>query len=149
MAKHLADFRVNPGRYNPYKPGSRHYYRVRVFADVDTMWDVAARLSRKERDKNGGFEAITMPRWQEYLTAGEEWAVYPKVGDILFHVGFLGTEVICHESVHAATSFLRMLSRLELGEQIDDNEELLAFCVGSIARQIVSKLYSLEVFKRG
>lgn len=146
MSKVLADFKVNPGRYNPFRPSFRHYYRVRAFVEKKAMWAVAAKLSPWEKDQDGGFGALTMPKYRQRPGENDEWIISPKIGDLLFCKDYIGSEVISHESVHAATSFLRILGKLKLNDQIDDDEELLAHCVGSIMRQIVQGFYDAGAY---
>ena len=55
-------------------------------------------------------------------------------------------EIICHESVHIATSFLRIFNKLNLSNQIDTDEEMLAYSVGLVSKQIVNKLYQLNYY---
>ena len=141
----IAKFRINPGKWNPFKPDSKHYYYVHVFSDKESMWAFGAKLSAREKDQHGGYEALTVPIWRERYTEDEQVIKAPKIGDVLFYQGRLGSECICHESVHLATNYLRVIDRLYLGDQIDDDEELLAYSVGSCARQIVDRLYQLKI----
>lgn len=138
-------FRINPGTYNPYKPSFKHYYHVHIFDSQENMWAYGYRRTKDEKNKFG-YGALTIPLWREkFDSKSKAWIVAPKIGDVLFHKECLGMTVITHESVHLATSFLRVLKILKLSEQIDESEEVLAYCIGSIARQIVEKLYQLEI----
>ena len=141
----IAKFKINPGTYNPYKPSFKHYYEVHIFDRCENLWTYGYSRTKDERNK-AGYGALTIPLWRERLDrSNNAWIVAPKVGDVLFYRERLGTSVITHESVHAATSFLRILKKLKLSDQIDNDEELLAYCVGSIASQIVNKLYELKI----
>lgn len=88
---------------------------------------------------------MTISTWRKIHDKDGNWIIAPKVGDVLFHKELLGINAVTHEAVHAATCFLRILDKLKLGDQIDDNEELLAYCVGSIAGQIVNRIYHLKI----
>jgi hypothetical protein len=108
------------------------------------MWRFGAKLSPWEKDEEGGYGAITIPVWRQKLKDGV-WIKAPKIGDVLFYQGLLGSECITHEAVHMATSYLRISDSLILGDQIDEHEEKLAYCIGSCTRQIVDNLYKLEI----
>ena len=140
----VVDFTVNPGLYNPYLNSKRHYYKVHIYNTKKAMWLSAAKLSSFEKDSNGGFGALTIPSYRQRRD-GNVIITAPKIGDVLFYRGLLGSGVIAHESVHMATSFLRIFNSLKLGDKIDDREENLAYCIGSCTRQIVDKLYKFEV----
>jgi hypothetical protein len=140
----LFKIKVIPSRYNPFIEDSRYYYHVHIFETKHDMWRVGAKLSQCEKDGVGGYGAITIPyRREKYHDGG--WITAPKIGDVLFYKGCLGSESISHEAVHMATSYLRLKNELLLTDQIDDNEEKLAYCIGSCTRQIVDNLYKLKV----
>ncbi len=144
-SERLAKFEVNPGKYNPYKPDSRYYYHVHVFSTRESMWAAGAKISPWEKDHAARYGAITIPCWKE-KPLGNAWLRAPKIGDVLFHIQCLGSECISHEAVHMATSYLRALNLLKLGDQIDDDdEERLAYCIGGCTRQIVDELYKLHI----
>ena len=142
ISDRLAKFHINPGKWNPFKPDMRHYYNVHVFADREAMWRFGARVSTC---KETGYAALTIPLWGERVASDGQIIKAPKIGDVLFYRGCLGSECITHESVHLATSYLRVIDRLKLNDQIDNDEELLAYCVGSCTRQIVDRLYKLSI----
>ena len=142
--KPLFKIKVFPGRFNPFIREFRHYYHVLVFETKQDMWDAGAKLSSFEKDQNGGYGALTIPLWRERHD-GEKWIKAPKIGTVLFYKDLLGSEVISHEAVHMATSYLRHTKELKLSDQIDDDEEKLAYCIGSCVRQIVDNLYKLKV----
>jgi hypothetical protein len=108
------------------------------------MWDAGARLSSFEQDQNGGYGALTVPLWREKIKNGE-LVKAPCVGRVLFYKDLLGSEVISHEAVHMATSYLRFINQLKLSDQIDADEEKLAYCAGSCTRQIVDSLYKSKI----
>lgn len=145
MINRLCSFKVYPGRWNPFKPPMRHYFRVHIFPDKQAMWNYGAKVSAWEKDGNGGYGALTVPTWRERITSEGDRLIAPKIGDVLFYRDLLGSECICHESVHMGTSYLRVLNLLHLSDQIDDNEEMLAYCIGSCARQIVAILYRQKI----
>jgi hypothetical protein len=136
-------FKVVPGRYNPFVKEYRHYYHVLVFTTKHEMWKTGAKLSSFEKDKDGGYGALTMPIWRERFD-GSQIIRAPKIGSVLFHTGCLGSEAISHEAVHMATSYLRLINQLKLTDQIDENEEKLAYCISGCTRQIVDNLYKFK-----
>ncbi|WP_138503394.1 hypothetical protein [Nostoc sp. PA-18-2419] len=117
---------------------------VHVFETKAAMWQAGAKLSPWKKDGNGGYGAITLPIWR-YRYEGDEQITAPKVGNVLFYKECLGSECISHEAVHMATSYLRLIQQLQLTDQIDENEEKLAYCIGSCMRQIVDNLYKLKI----
>ncbi|BDA74340.1 hypothetical protein CAL7716_085060 [Calothrix sp. PCC 7716] len=135
--------KVFPGLYNPFVQEYKHYYHVCIFDVKEEMWEVGRKLSTWEKDK-GGYGAITIPTWREKFVDGQLIKA-PKIGTVLFYKDLLGSETISHEAVHMATSYLRILDQLKLSNQIDENEEKLAYCIGSCTRQIVDNLYKLKI----
>jgi hypothetical protein len=105
---------------------------------------VRAKLSPWDKDKEGGYGAVTIPCRREKCSEGI-WITAPKIGDVLFYKDCLGSESISHEAVHMATSYLRLKNQLLLTDQIDEREEKLAYYIGSCTRQIVDNLYKLKI----
>lgn len=143
----IAKTKVVPAKYNPFircADDFRLYYHIQIFETKEQMWDAGAKLSQFEKDKNGGYGALTIPTWRERYE-GETRIIAPKIGDVLFYKNCLGSECISHEAVHMATSYLRLINQLHLGDQIDEGEEKLAYCIGSCTRQIVDNLYKLKI----
>ncbi|HYW17716.1 MAG TPA: hypothetical protein VE956_00130 [Nodularia sp. (in: cyanobacteria)] len=136
--------KVIPAKYNPFIKDFRHYYHVHIFEARATMWDAGAKLSPWDKDKIGGYGALTIPLWRERYE-GDKRITAPKIGNVLFCKEILGSECISHEAVHMATSYLRLTQQLQLTGQIDENEEKLAYCIGSCTRQIVDNLYKLKI----
>ncbi|MHC5825516.1 MAG: hypothetical protein ACYT04_59120, partial [Nostoc sp.] len=62
-----------------------------------------------------------------------------------FYKVWHGLVFFSHEAVHMATNYLRFKNQLLLTDQIDENEEKLAYCIGSCTRQIVDNLYKLKI----
>ncbi len=142
--KPIAKIKVIPARFNPFLSDLGHYYHVHVFETKAQMWETAAKLSPHEKDHDGGYGAITIPLRREKKIRGR-WIVARKIGDVLFYKDCLGSECVSHEAVHMATSYLRVVRQLKLTDQIDENEEKLAYCIGSCTRQIVDDLYKLKI----
>lgn len=141
--KYIGKIKVMPGMYNPFIQEYRHYYNVLIFATKDDMWEAGTKLSPYDKDK-GGYGAITIPIWREKFVDGQ-LVKTPKIGNVLFYKDCLGSECISHEAVHMATSYLRILDQLKLSDQIDEDEEKLAYCIGACTRQIVDSLYKLKI----
>ena len=140
----LAKIKVIPAKYNPFIKDFRHYYHIHIFETKAKMWETGAKLSSWDKDKNGRYGAITIPLWRERYQKKERITA-PKIGNVLFYRECLGSECISHEAVHMATSYLRFINQLALTSQIDENEEKLAYCIGSCTRQIVDNLYKLKI----
>ncbi|MHC5779692.1 hypothetical protein [Nostoc sp.] len=140
----LAKIKIIPAKFNPFLVDFVHYYHVHIFESKDEMWECAEKLSPWEKDMRGGFGAITIPYRREKYHEGS-WITAPKIGDVLFYKDCLGSECVSHEAVHMATNYLRFKNQLLLTDQIDDNEEKLAYCIGSCTRQIVDNLYKLKI----
>lgn len=140
----LAKFKVYPGKFNPFLKDFQHYYHTHIFETKEQMWEAGARLSSCEKDKNNRYGAITMPVWRERYE-GDRRVIAPKIGNVLFYAGLLGSRCISHEAVHMATSYLRLVNQLALVDEIDEGEEKLAYCVGSCASQIVDSLYKFKI----
>lgn len=132
----LAKIKVTPAKFNPFIKDFRHYYHVHIFETKAEMWEAGAKLSTWDKDAHGGYGALTIPLWREKYE-GEKRITAPKIGDVLFYNDCLSSECISHEAVHMATSYLRFINELMLTSQIDENEEKLAYCIGSCTRQIV------------
>ncbi|HEY9748316.1 MAG TPA: hypothetical protein V6C63_06550 [Allocoleopsis sp.] len=145
MQGRIIKFQVKPAKWNPYKPPFRFYWNVHIFESKTAMWAAGAKVSACDRDKDGGYGALTVPLWRERYE-GDETILAPKLGDVLFHRDCLGSSCVSHEAVHMSTSYLRRISKLELSEDIDDSEELLAYCIGGCTRQIVDKCYEIGLY---
>jgi hypothetical protein len=67
------------------------------------------------------------------------------VGWVGLCLPYLDAGIIAHEALHIATSYLRLKGLLKLGEDIDDDEEALAYTLGTVMSQIgtyIHKRYS-------
>lgn len=135
--------KVFPGLYNPFTQEYKHYYHVCIFDSKKEMWSTGAKLSSHDKDK-GGYGALTIPTWREKFVDGQK-VLAPKIGNVLFYKDCLGSECISHEAVHMATSYLRITGQLKLSDEIDEDEEKLAYCIGACTRQIVDNLYKLKI----
>ena len=140
----IAKFKVNPGAYNIFPLSMAHYYVVHVFESPEAMYRYAERTVPDIEKNQNEWGALTSPIWCFAFEDGQE-IIRPKVGNIFFWQGQLSVTVVCHEAVHAATSFLRLFQKLDLHDEIDESEELLAHCIGSLSKQIYNKLYALKI----
>ncbi len=136
--------KVIPGKFNPFIKEYHHYYHVLIFDHKEEMWAYGSQLSCCHRDD--GYDAITIPTYRQRFV-DNKWVIAPKIGTVLFHKNRLGSSVISHEAVHMATSYLRITNKLQLSDEIDDEEEKLAYCVGSCTRQIVDTWYRVDLMK--
>jgi hypothetical protein len=137
----IAKFKVNPGIYNFYDLSTAHYYDVHIFESPKAMYEYARRVVADIENHQNEWGALTSPVWRICFENDEEM-VRPKIGNILLWKGQLSVTVVCHEAVHAATCFLRLSQKLKLTDQIDENEEMLAHCIGSLSTQIYNKIYA-------
>jgi len=140
----ISKFRVNPGLYNFYELSKSHYYDVHVFEAPEDMYRYAEKVVVDIESNRNEWGALTSPIWR-YSFEGDKEFVKPKIGNLIFWRGQLSVTVVCHEAVHAATCFLRLRKKLKLGPQIDEHEEMLAHCVGSLSKQIYTKLYKEKI----
>jgi hypothetical protein len=83
ISDRIAKFSINPGKWNPFKLTMRHYYNVHIFADNEAMWAFGAKVSTHDRDKHGGYGALTVPVWRERYTNDGQIVKAPKIGDVL------------------------------------------------------------------
>lgn len=138
----IVKFKINPGLYNPHLTEAKyhkHYYMVHVFENEPYMWKYGTKLRPYQSE---GYQAIVLPKWKQK----GDLIVSAKIGDVLLNKDWLGTRVISHEAAHIATSFLRILKLLKLTEQIDENEERLAYCIGQCNSAIVTGLYKYDLY---
>lgn len=148
--KLLADavvFRVQPAKYmprdlRPVKCEFRLWWRVIIFPTKEALYAYADWRSagRKEGEK---FTGIVMPMHTVDYKPGGEGRLKSKLGEVLLDRAKLAAAVICHESIHVATSTLRCLDApLDLGPEIGDAEERLSYMACGACRQIVDALYA-------
>lgn len=158
LARQVVAFRVRPARWMPSHllPAAlthRLYWIVRVFEDAEAarafhVW----RCLEPATDFEGEVVPLPVIRFPKRKRGGKRRPPHllPRQGELLLHRGWIGTEVIAHEAVHLATSTLRALADLSsadaglvaLGEEIDDNEERLAYLAGIFARLVTDGLWA-------
>ena len=115
------------------------YFTVCVFGDKTEMLDYAAdRLYCTDLDDSIG--AMVHPYTRETVHKDGSTTVLPDLGYILFYVGYLTTEVLAHESTHAAMAAIRHLSDRGFTEW---DEELLAYMIGGMTQELVNKVCDL------
>jgi hypothetical protein len=124
---------------------------VTLFPDRDSQRRYHAWRTREE--DQGGFGAIVIPLQALDIQPGQPMRLQSRLGEVLFRRGAIGTEIVAHEAVHVATSTLRMVASaadeeraLDLGDEIGDREELLAYVAGGFARDVVAALYDLGAY---
>lgn len=72
---------------------------------------------------------------------------FPVLGIAFFCGQHINAEIVTHESVHMATSFLRRIRKsLKLTSEIDFREECLAYAVGQCTKQIAQYLYDHKLW---
>lgn len=152
-------FRVRPWRHVPPSllPAGltrRFWWRVVVFPDRDSQRRYHAWRTR-EADRDG-FGAIVIPLMVLNIRRDRPPRLDSRLGEVLLRRGALGTELISHEAVHVAASTLRLLADaagdprgLDLGDEIGNREEQLAYMAGGFARDTVAALYDLGAYGDG
>jgi len=137
----LAKFRVHGWR-------STLFFRVYIWKTLKEVREAYDKGGNKFSSRGCLAFVRTTPRYK--INSNKTYKIKPIVGEIHFCAKALGTEVITHESTHAA---VRLLERLKLdfakldGSHTDDGleaEEILAHVVGHFAKQIVLKIYELK-----
>jgi hypothetical protein len=135
----LAKFNVYPERGT-----SRLHYTVRIFSTVAT-----ARRWCRLTGRVGAISAHgkgLCSTWKKFAVVPGAHAS-PQMGEIVLIKRWLGTEVICHESTHAAIGWLGRIGLLRaLGAQTDGRwvspvEERFAYGLGQISRQIAAQCW--------
>ena len=122
------------------------YWRVHVYPTRDKMLR-GFRVINVSKDHREDFSAIVMPM-TEWQRAGREWKKTKLLGHVLFYARGLCGEVVSHEAVHMATSYLRRKRcSLHLNSQINDREERLAYCVGYCVGKITNVLHKARIWK--
>ncbi|MFA5808769.1 MAG: hypothetical protein WC935_00345 [Thermoleophilia bacterium] len=122
-------------RFSLSATGTRRKVRVYVWANREQMWDAVTRDGAKGR-------------WGRATLVD----MGSKYSNIHFSRGCLGTEVVAHESVHAACWLMRNAPKIFRhkfrGDQAGARaiEEDIAFWAGQIQRGIVSELYRAGVY---
>lgn len=140
----ICKFKLNPSINNPFEIEKKYYYHVQVLENREELFKVADKLS--PQDPNHNFAAIVLPfyvyRFDYDKEKDEFYSICkPKIGNVLFRKDYLNLEVISHEAVHLATNYLRLIKKLNLGDEIDENEELLAYCVGGMTQELITNFY--------
>lgn len=132
MAAHI--FRIHPG-------DCPLYWDVRVYPTRRQMRAGYRRLDPANRPDDT-FAAIVMPlvTW----TTAEAKTPEPSLGHVLFTKEKLDSEIVAHEAVHMATSYMRRRRwRLRLTSEIDDHEERLAYLIGRCAALVANELHEI------
>jgi hypothetical protein len=143
-------FRLRPSAHMPTELipeglGSRIWWSMLVFPDIDAMRCYAAWRTRGRC--SDAFHGIAIPFYRWSFVKREDGRIIPKLGEVLFSREHLSTPVISHEAIHVATSTLRALRvPLDLGEDIGDCEERLAYMACSITQQIVDRLWEAGIY---
>jgi hypothetical protein len=127
--------------------GPRRWCWVRVHDNVDQLRDAQHRLTpsgpRGEMDSFGCFQSV--PYRISYLTNPDgdgRWPANGYAGTIRLAEGWVTSEVVPHELVHAAAQIYRMnVARVvNLGEDCGDREEDLAYIYGELFADLQDKL---------
>lgn len=134
-------FKVVPSRNNEFISEDRFYYDVYIFDDKAEMISIAQQLNQGIVST---FGAIVMPtRIEEFSVELNDWQITPLIGNVLFHKSFINTDVLAHEAVHMTTNWLRTINKLKLNDEIDEEEELLAYGVGNIVNQLTTGIFDI------
>jgi hypothetical protein len=137
IPKPVATFRVYPDW------PSRLHYRVRVFRTVAEMLAYV----RRGRDPRqiGRFCKGLVRTWTRISFKGRRSWTAPEMGEIVLAKNWLGSELLSHESTHAALGWARR-RKLNLqaegrGRDVSREEERLCYGLGKIMRGLVNGLH--------
>jgi len=136
------EFKVKPARFNPFALPFRHYWRVIVFPSKKAMHSYGHWRSPRPENKSG-YEGICIPFWRWNPLTEQPG---PKLGEVLFYRGRLGTSVITHEAIHVTASTMRVLvnrEAVDLGDENGDPEERFAYTHCSLCRQLVDGFHAV------
>lgn len=146
--------KVKPlARFRVYAWKSSLYFMVYVWRTKKHMLDNRVKLGLPRlRDCDAHVLSYDVFRCRK----GQRDRKLPIVGEIHFYKSCLGTEAITHESFHATASLLRRLKfdftglnneglSSTMRGNVMDKEEVVAEVQGKLAREIVTKLYDLNM----
>lgn len=142
MSRSLIKFRVYPESRRGF------YFEVRIYSTLKEMRDGLNKLCGNNstffKDALAGVKGFQQKGWRNKgrLT----WS--KTLGVIAFNQQHIGTEVVSHESTHAAIAWMRAKElRLYADDYVtDDNEERFCNAVGVIAKQIVAQCYKHNLY---
>lgn len=126
------------------------YFRVYIWKHLK---DVRREYNKNKNNKetSNGVMAFVRPISRYRIYENDKHKITPLVGEIHLQLKNLKTGVITHESVHAAIALLKRLSfkfvkidEIEYSKHINA-EELFCYTVDCFARQIVDKIYKLNI----
>jgi len=143
---------VLPGEIARFKvwPAGKHrspcYWMVRVFKTRGHMRRAFHKLDISH-DKDDRFAAIVMPQERQKLVRGRWRSASPNLGYVLFARTYVCAEVLCHESVHMATNYLRRIGKLRLHQKHDKGEETLAYHTGWCGRQLNNGFHKFKCWR--
>lgn len=136
--KPLATFRVYP------EPHSRFHAKVRVYA---TKREMQAAIRADTRQVSEDTAALVGPVEVLSFKTGRQRTL-PIFAEVYLAATRLGTEVLCHESVHVADAYLRRRGTpVTLGELngTGNMDETIATLTGRIARLLVTRLRAFKL----
>lgn len=131
-------FRIYPSRDNCMLEEDSHYYEARIH---DTVGSLLLWGHQKRGGHTVDYKAIVIPDYN----VNEDGYIHNRVGWVGLCLPYLDAGIIAHEALHIAISYLRLKGLLKLGEDIDDDEETLAYTLGTVMSQIgtyIHKRYS-------
>jgi hypothetical protein len=111
-----------------------HYYEARIH---DTVGSLLLWGHQKRGGHTVDYKAIVIPDYN----VDENGRIPSRVGWVGLCLPYLDASIITHEALHIATSYLRLKGLLKLGEDIDDDEETLAYTLGTVMSQIGEYIY--------
>jgi hypothetical protein len=125
----------------PNRP-SRLHYRVLVFRNVAEMLTYARR--RENPSRPGRFCKAMVSTWTRLTFVSGRERTQPELGEMLFAKRWLGSEVLSHESTHAALGWAR---RAGVNPGANDlprrgDEERFCYALGQTIRQLVNGLHA-------
>jgi hypothetical protein len=138
----VACFRVFP------EPGSWLFYRVRVFATEDTLRHYLA--ADRDVDRTAAFHSRALcTRWtRTRVLANGRTRTCPDMGELLFVLPLIDSEVISHECSHAAIGWaqrvgLRLLHDAPGVQYARADEERYCYALGRMVKDVTERVAAI------
>lgn len=154
-------FNLYPAKGHSFLPHHELYFQIQVYETKDKMLDGYSELRPEWNREELKFDACVVPIERRKISTDGSEELNPEIGCVFFHRQRVGSEITAHESVHIATSFLRVTRQSEniyLATPYEElsregyrkkmlNEEYLAYLIGNANRQLVSAFYDLGIYE--
>lgn len=147
MAQFPIKFRVYPESVHGF------YFNVRIYRDQESMQKAAEYGGGKRKNFSNAAAVVRGLKRGRRTDRGIAWK--KQLGTIYFYKDCVGTEVITHESTHAALRWaeekkFNVVDRNGpdyIAGDACDNEERFCYALGKIAAQIASKCWAHKLYE--